>query len=178
MKFEIDKYIELYDPFKNRYLPVRILEQNTDGYKVKLIPNGKEINIYNYQIKTYGYRELWISRELLEYLGTEKNGLKTQIDSTIVWECLIGELKNSERNQYIYEFSSKFLGYAIISDDSLKEFMQDFKKIDFNSDNKEFKSKYLISSSANELFNQLKKNKSEKYNFDELDKIVRNYREL
>lgn len=177
-EFETNQYIELYDPFKSRYLPVRILKKNTDGYLVKFISIEKEINIYEYQLKNYGYRELWNSRELLEFLEFKKDGLKNQLGSLIVWECLLGELKNNGNNHFIYEYSSKFLGYALLQENSFDEFEKDFAKLNYNSDSTEFEKKYLISSSANQLFNHLKDINPDKYNIEKIDKIVKEYRSI
>lgn len=184
-EFEINHYIELYNhyedrylPVEDRYLPVRVLKKNIDWYSVKFISTEKEINIHESKLKKYGYRELWISKELLKLLDFKINGHKNQIDSLIVWECLIGEQNNNSNDHFIYEYRSKFLGYAFLRENSLDEFIKDFAKLDYNSDSAEFEKKYLISSSANELFSHLKEINPMKYSIENIDRIVKEYRNI
>ena len=172
--FKINEYINLYDPFKNNYLPVRILERNKDGYNVKALLNDRKFNIYDYQIENYGFQKNWISEKLLIKLGFEKNGLIYKLDDLIVWECLIGELQNIEHPYYLYEYSSKHLGYAIFKNELLIQFKNDFKNVQLNSKNNIIKDKYLITSSVNTLFESLTKITPEKYNYTIFDKLIIN----
>jgi hypothetical protein len=172
INLNLNEYIDLYDPVKNYYLSVRIIEIEDEGYKCKALSNNKEFKITDYHLKNYGFRRNWISENILNELGFKKNGLLYKLEDIIVWECLIGKLENIEHPYYIYEYSSKHLGYAIFEEHNLIAFQKDFKIVDYNSDNKELIDKYLITSSINVLFEKLIKRNSDKYSYEEFDKII------
>ncbi|MCG8803974.1 hypothetical protein [Tenacibaculum finnmarkense] len=170
--FEVNDYIELYDPFKNSYLPVRILELNEDGYNVKSLINKKEFNIYNYQLMEYGFRNTWISEKLLIKLGFVKDKLIYNFENIVIWECLIGELTKIDHPFYLYESRSKHFGYAIFENNKLLEFKIDFKNLIKNSERNEISEKYLLTSSINILFKYLIKYNSNKFSYEAFDNII------
>lgn len=170
--FKINEYIDLYDPFKNNYLPVRILNKIEDGYFAKSLINDKEFKVNNYKLKNYGYRQKWISEKLLIKLGFEKNKLIYNFENIVIGECLIGELKNIDHPYYLYEYNSKHLGYAILKKNELLEFKQDFKNLLNNPENNEINEKYLITSSINILFKFLLKQEPKRFSYETFDKII------
>lgn len=170
--FEVNDYIELYDPYKNSYLPVRILKPNEDGYNVKSLINKKEFNIYNYQLIDYGFRKTWISEKLLIKLGFVKDKLIYTSENIVIWECLIGELKKIEDPFYLYETRSKHFGYAIFENSKLPEFKIDFKNLIQNSERKEISEKYLLTSSISILFKYLLKHNSNEFSYETFDNII------
>lgn len=142
IEFKTNEYIEIYNPSKHNYIPIRILSKNKNGYDALLLPNSKQVNIYNYQLNTYGYKKIWITEKLLSQLGFKKEGLNYTLEDITIFECLIGELKNIDHPYYLYEFSSKHLGYAILKKNEVDEFIKDYKEIDFNSTNHKITEKY------------------------------------
>lgn len=169
---EVNEYIDLYDPIKNYYLPVRIVSMEDNLFNCKVLSNDKEIRITDYHLKNYGFRKNWITEIMLKDLGFKKNGLLYELESINVWECLIGHLENIKHPYYIYEYSSKHLGYAIFQEHELNKFKDDFQNVSYDSDNKAFKNKYLITSSVNELFKILIKHNPKKYCYEDFDKII------
>jgi len=172
IEFSNNEYIEINNPGKNNYIPIRILHKNEDGYNAILLPTSKEIKIYNYQLINYGYKKIWVSEKLLNQLGFKKVGFIYTLGNTIIWECIIGEMKNIIDPYYLYEYKSKFLGYAILKDNEVENFKKDYTKIDFNSTNHEIKEKYFFTSSISDIFNRLLDDGLENYNYKEFDKII------
>lgn len=72
-------YIELFNPGKNNYFPIRILGKSDNGNKVLILGTGKELNVYEYQLKTYGYRNIWITEEMMIQLGFNKKILPIHV---------------------------------------------------------------------------------------------------
>ncbi len=172
--FKPNQYIELFNPGKNNYFPIRILEENDNGYKAIILENDKKINVYEYQLKSYGYRNIWITEKLMNQLGFEKNGLIYSRQNTIVWECLIGDLKQTEHPYYLYEFNSKHLGYVILNADEVDQFREDYNEIEFEAANHKIKEKYSFTSSINDIFTSLMEKAPNDFNYEILDKIVIN----
>jgi len=172
IEFSNNEYIEINNPGKNNYVPIRILNKGENGYNALLLPNSKEIKIYDYQLINYGYKKIWISEKLLNELGFKKDGFIYTLGNIIIWECFIGELKNISHPYYLYEYNSKFLGYAILDKNEIEEFKKDYAEIDFNSEKHTIKEKYFFTSSIDDLFNHLLKVKHGKYNYEEFDKII------
>ncbi|CAA0220261.1 hypothetical protein [Tenacibaculum maritimum] len=166
--FETNQYIELYNPLRNNYFPVRILERTKDGYLVHSLIINKEINIYDFQLKTYGYRNTWISQELLERIGFKKDGLIYTLGNIIIWECLTGELNKIDHPYYLYKYKSKHLGYAILSENEIEDFKNDFQKIE----NEKIRERYSFISSMNEVFDYLLEQKPREFSYEKFDKII------
>lgn len=171
IEFNNNEYIEIYNPGKHNYVPIRILNKNENGYNAILLPNSKEIKIYDFHLN-YGYKKICISEKLLKKLGFKKDEFIYTLGNITIWECLIGEIKNINEPYYLYEFESKFLGFAILNENELKDFKKDFKEIDFNSTNHNIKEKYYFTNSINDVFNHLLKYNFEKCNYEEFDKII------
>jgi len=171
-KFKPNTYIELFNPAKNNYFPIRILENTENGYKALILENGKEINVYDYQLKTYGYRNIWINEKILNGLKFKKNGLEYKLNDILLFEGLIGNLKSIDHPFYLFEFSSKHLGFAILNKDELKDFKSDYEKIKYNDNEQTIKEKYTFSSDINDVFTKLTETKSNKFDYDLFDKII------
>ncbi|NMH89118.1 hypothetical protein [Flavivirga algicola] len=170
-EIKTNQYIELYNPLRNNYFPVRILNKTQDGYLALSILTDKEINIYNYQLDTYGYRNIWISEKLLSKLDFKKDSLCYTLNDIIIWECLTGELSDIEHPYYLYEYKSKHLGYAILNETEIERFKNDFKAIEYKSNNDGIKSRYSFANSINDILNHLLELKPEEYSYERFDKI-------
>ena len=167
-KFKTNQYIELYNPLRNNYFPVRILERTNNGYRVRSILINKEINIYDFQLENYGFRNIWISKELLEKIGFKKEGLIYSFENIIIWECLIGELNKIEHPYYLYEYNSQHLGYVILDENEIENFKADFRNIE----NEKIRKNYTFINSMNDVFNYLMKQKPKQFSYDKFDKII------
>lgn len=167
-ELETNQYIELYNPLSNNYFPVRILERNSDGYLVRSLFKRKEINIYDFQLKTYGFRNTGISEKLLEKIGFKKEGLVYSFENIRIWECQIGELNKTDHPYHLYEYNSKHLGYAILDDTEIENFKTDFSQIE----NEKVREKYTFVYSINDIFSHLLKKKPGQFTYDEFDKII------
>lgn len=170
--FKPNEYIELYNPGKNNYFPIRILSKNENGYEVMSLRNNKKINISNYYLTRYGYKRIWVSEELLSQLGFKKEGLIYSFENTIIVECLIGEVKIIDHPYYLYEYNSNHLGYAILKKNEIEAFLDDYKKIDFNASNHPIKEKYKFTSLIDEVFAYLIEQNTEELNYEKLDEII------
>lgn len=172
IEFNTNEYIDIYNPAENNYFPIRILKKNENGYNVLLLPNDKQINIYDYQLNTYGYKKIRISEKLLDKLGFKKTGFIYTLENITIWECLIGELKKLEHPYYLYEYNSKHLGYAFLKENEVEKFKKEYNEIDFDSTNHKIMENYFFTNSINDVFAHLLKHMSEKYNYKEFDKII------
>ena len=105
-------------------------------------------------------------------IGFEKDGLKYKLNDFLVFEGLIGNLKNTEHPFYLFEFDSKHLGFAILKKEELKAFESDYKKIEFNKKEHPIKEKYFFSSNINDIFLKLMENKRNEFNYEMFDKII------
>lgn len=170
--FKPNQYIELFNPGKSNYFPIRILEKNDNGYKALILESDKKINVYEYQLKTYGYQDIWITEKLLSQLGFEKKGLVYSRKNIIFWECLIGDLEQIEHPYYLYEFSSKHLGYAILEENEVDQFKKDYKEIEFEDINHKIKEKYFFTNSINDIFKCLMEKEPNNFNYENFDEIL------
>lgn len=171
IEFNDNEYIEIYNPLKHNYVQIRILNKNENGYNAILLQSSKEIKIYDYHLN-YGYKKKCISENLLNKLGFKKEGFIYTLGNIKIWECIIGEIKKINEPYYLYEYESRFLGFAILNKNELKEFKKDFHEIDFNSTIHNIKEKYFFTNSINDVFNYLLKHNLKKYNYKEFDKIM------
>lgn len=169
-KLEKNQYIELYNPLRNNYFPVRILERIKDGYLVRSLIIDKEINIYDFQLKTYGFRNTWVSQELLERIGFKKDELIYTFENIKICECLTGELNKIDHPYYLYEYKSKHLGYTILTENEIENFKIDFKEIE----NEKVRKHYSFINSMNEVFDYLLKKMPEQFSYEKFDKIIVN----
>jgi hypothetical protein len=157
MEFQSGKYLELFNPIKNNYFPVRILEVKETGISVKILSTGSERTFANYYLNNYHYRFPNISHELLKNCGFENHnkGLIWKRGNIIVVECLQGEIKNNDYVTFFINFSSRFLGYKVTTKEALSEFLELLKQTPFDSDSEAFRNQNLTVSFADELFMRL-----------------------
>lgn len=57
IEFNDNEYIEINNPGKHNYIPIRILNKIENGYNAIFLPNSKEVKIYDYQLINYGYKK-------------------------------------------------------------------------------------------------------------------------
>ena len=153
--FKPNSYIELFNPGRMNYFPVRILEKIDNSYRALNLHNKIEINIYDYQLNKYGFRNIWITEDLLYKLGFVRNDFIFSFENIVIFECIIGDSIYNENPFYLFEFNSKFLGYAIIDNNKKDEFINDYRKIDFNSIDYSIMKKYYFTSLINDVFSHL-----------------------
>ena len=171
-KFKSNTYIELFNPATNYYFPIRILENTQNGYKAIILENNKRINVFDYQLKTYGYKNIRINEKILNELGFEKDGLEYRLNDFLLFEGLIGDLKSVDHPFYLFEFNSRHLGFAILNKDELKDFKLNYDKINFNEMEHTIKNKYTFTSNVNDVFSKLIEDNSNEYDYDLFDKII------
>lgn len=167
-----NQYVELFNPLKNSYFPVRIKDKIKEGYRAVSILSGKEINIYYYQLKNYGFRKIWVSDSILKKLNFNKNNLIYKLEDVIIFECLIGKLENVDDPYYLYEYKSKHLGFAILDQDNIEDFKQQFEQMNYDSPEDLIKEQYSFAQSIDDIFKKLIQNKPDQYNFNFFDKII------
>lgn len=159
MEFTSGDYLELFNPINNNYFPVRILESVETGIKVKILGTGEEKNIGNYYLNNYDHRIPNTSSELLENCGfiNENRSLIWKRNNIMVVECFQGKIEKKNEESFFVDFSSRFLGYKITTQNNLDEFLTVLNQTPYDFDKEEFSKKYSTVSRAIKLFKELSK---------------------
>lgn len=173
--FKSNQFLGLFNPNQNNYFPVRILKRIHSGYRVLVLENKEEIDIYDYQIETYGYHTIWPTEKLMSQIGFKKENLKYSYKNVIVYECILG---NSEKINYLiplhrhYYSSTVHLGFTILDKSESNEFINDCNKIDFKATSYEIKKKYCFINSIDDILSHLIYKFPKEYNYEIFDKLI------
>ena len=90
MDIKLDEYLEIFDPLKKEYFPIRVISHTEKGIIAKFLKSEVEKEIQYYHIKTYGYKKSFINNEMIKNCGfTHINGLEYHKDNQIIIEYLI-----------------------------------------------------------------------------------------
>ncbi|TVZ26585.1 hypothetical protein JM83_3226 [Gillisia sp. Hel_I_86] len=160
MNLESGNYIELYNPLKYNFFPVRILESDSNRIKVKILSTEKDRYFDNYYLDQFGFRIPFISEKLINYCGfnrIDKSPIFNNKDYDLsIIECYQGKI---DRNQFLrtLDIETRFLGFKILEKNKEEEFIEILKKLPFNCDFKSFQkeNKLINSGNANILFKKL-----------------------
>ncbi|WP_419869848.1 hypothetical protein [Chryseobacterium sp. CT-SW4] len=115
MDIKLNEYLDIFDPIKKEYFPIRVIAFTEKGISVKFLKSRIEREIQHYHIKTYGYKKSFINNEMIKDCGfTYINGLEYHKENQIIIECLIGQIRVEPYPFYI-DFASNYFGYKFLN---------------------------------------------------------------
>jgi len=124
MSYKANEYLEVFDPTKKEFFPVRIVETTLDGIICYFLNLKREKKIYKFSLETYGYMKPSITDELIINCGFEQNNIQFVKENKIVIKCIVGDLKESVFPYYA-DFSYNVFGYKFIhSEEELTEIIK------------------------------------------------------
>ena len=160
MNHKSGDYLELFNPAKNSYFPIRIKNIKETGLIVKILNTGKECLFQNYYMQNYPYKIPSISHKLLLNCGfvNKNNILVWERDNHVIIECLHGNIRNKNYQNIIFDNSIRFLCFKITKASEYSNFLKLLKENLDEENIDEFKKKNEIIKTANELFTKLYEN--------------------
>jgi len=139
MKLEVNEYLEIFDPIRKSFFPVRVTEILSDGILCRFLNSKKERKIFNYSLETYGYMEPSLNDNLIIDCGYTQNNIQFISENRTIVKCIVGELKESIFPYYA-DFSYNVFGYKFIeTDDELVNIIEILKNTGPEKNNLEFK---------------------------------------
>ena len=144
MDIKLDEYLEIFDPLKKEYFPIRVISHTEKGIIAKFLKSEVEKEIQYYHIKTYGYKKSFINNEMIKNCGfTHINGLEYHKDNKIIIEYLIGQINVNPYPFYI-DYDSNYFGYKFLNTHTeYHKFKDILSNTDIHTSNEDFKLKHL-----------------------------------
>ncbi|MCT3786921.1 hypothetical protein HZQ67_06025 [Elizabethkingia anophelis] len=152
MNIKLNEYLDIFDPIKREYFPIRVISFTEKGILAKFLNPKREREIQLYYIKNYGYKKSFINNELLENCGFKKeNELEYHKENKIIIECLIGQLKPAPYPFYL-GYESNYFGYKFLNShsDSVK-FKEILLSTDIQTSIEDFKSEHSTTTNIETL---------------------------
>ena len=139
MNLKVNEYLEIFDPIKKSFFPVRIIELASDGIICHFLNSKINKKIYNFSLKTYGYIKPSVTDDLIINCGYKQNNIQFIMDDKIVVKCIVGEFKESIFPYYA-DFSYNIFGYKLIhKKDELDNIIEILKNTNPEKNNLDFK---------------------------------------
>jgi|GEM_PF-3538025 len=152
MNIELNEYLDIFDPLKKIYFPIRVISFTEKGIIAKFIKSNIDKEIQYYQINNYGFKKSYITDEMIINCGfVHKNGLEYYKENQIIIDCLIGKIELNPYPIYL-DYESNYFGYKFLQDigeyDVFKEIL---KNTEISTPSQDFKLEYSTTTKVEDL---------------------------